>query len=171
MAASQPCRPGCPRPSPRCGRWGYKVGLHSAGIKPKLFASILPLVDWVGFDVKALPEQSTAITGVDGSKANWRSRHLLESGVVHECRTTVHWQLFDADSLWDMAQRLRRLVSNASPCNACAPRACSTTALPRAAHPTTSSGCGNAGSAVSVLRVARLVAGAPAAPAGPGLLE
>nr|WP_268993695.1 anaerobic ribonucleoside-triphosphate reductase activating protein [Stutzerimonas stutzeri] len=90
---------------------GYKVGLHSAGIKPKLFASILPLVDWVGFDVKALPEQSTAITGVDGSgKANWRSlEHLLESGVEHECRTTVHWQLFDADSLWDMAQRLRRL--------------------------------------------------------------
>ncbi len=90
---------------------GYKVGLHSAGIKPKLFAGILPLVDWVGFDVKALPEQSTAITGVDGSgTANWRSlEHLLESGVEHECRTTVHWQLFDADSLWDMAQRLRRL--------------------------------------------------------------
>lgn len=90
---------------------GYKVGLHSAGIKPKLFAGILPLVDWVGFDVKALPEQSTAITGVDGSgKANWRSlEHLLESGVEHECRTTVHWQLLDADSLWDMAQRLRRL--------------------------------------------------------------
>nr|WP_205346566.1 anaerobic ribonucleoside-triphosphate reductase activating protein [Stutzerimonas stutzeri] len=90
---------------------GYKVGLHSAGIKPKLFAGILPLVDWVGFDVKALPEQSTVITGVDGSgKANWRSlEHLLESGVEHECRTTVHWQLFDADSLWDMAQRLRRL--------------------------------------------------------------
>nr|WP_269151410.1 anaerobic ribonucleoside-triphosphate reductase activating protein [Stutzerimonas balearica] len=90
---------------------GYKVGLHSAGIKPKLFANILPLVDWVGFDVKALPEQSAAITGVEGSgKANWKSlEHLLESGVEHECRTTVHWQLFDADSLWDLAQRLRRL--------------------------------------------------------------
>ncbi|HAV87130.1 MAG TPA: anaerobic ribonucleoside-triphosphate reductase activating protein, partial [Pseudomonas sp.] len=90
---------------------GYKVGLHSAGIKPKLFANILPLVDWVGFDVKALPEQSAAITGVEGSgKANWKSlEHLLESGVAHECRTTVHWQLFDADSLWGLAQRLRRL--------------------------------------------------------------
>nr|WP_272888650.1 anaerobic ribonucleoside-triphosphate reductase activating protein [Stutzerimonas stutzeri] len=90
---------------------GYKVGLHSAGIKPKLFAQVLPLVDWVGFDVKALPEQSTAITGVEGSgKANWKSlEHLLESGVEHECRTTVHWQLFDANTLWDMAQRLRRL--------------------------------------------------------------
>ncbi|EIK53519.1 radical-activating enzyme [Stutzerimonas stutzeri TS44] len=88
---------------------GYKVGLHSAGIKPKLFRQVLPLVDWVGFDIKALPERSTLITGVEGSgRANWQSLdHLLESGVAHECRTTVHWQLFDAEQLWDMAQRLR----------------------------------------------------------------
>lgn len=90
---------------------GFKVGLHSAGIKPRLFRQVLPLVDWVGFDVKALPERSTLITGVEGSgKANWKSlEHLLESEVAHECRTTVHWQLFDADRLWDMAQRLRAL--------------------------------------------------------------
>src|SRR5690606_23011268 len=53
---------------------GFKVGLHSAGIKPKRFAKVLPLVDWVGFDIKAAPEYSTAITGVDGSgAANWHS--------------------------------------------------------------------------------------------------
>lgn len=90
---------------------GFKVGLHSAGIKPRLFNQVLPLVDWVGFDIKALPEHSTLITGVEGSgKANWKSlEHLLESKVAHECRTTVHWQLFDADRLWDMAHRLRAL--------------------------------------------------------------
>nr|WP_272891750.1 anaerobic ribonucleoside-triphosphate reductase activating protein [Stutzerimonas stutzeri] len=90
---------------------GFKIGLHSAGIKPRLFNQVLPLVDWVGFDIKALPEHSTLITGVEGSgKANWESlEHLLESNVAHECRTTVHWQLFDADRLWDMAQRLRAL--------------------------------------------------------------
>jgi len=90
---------------------GFKIGLHSAGIKPKLFRQVLPLVDWVGFDVKALPEHSRLITGVEGSgEANWKSLEaLLESGVDHECRTTVHWDLFDADRLWDMAQRLRRL--------------------------------------------------------------
>jgi len=89
---------------------GFKVGLHSAGIKPKLFRQILPLVDWVGFDVKALPEHCTAITGVQGSgEANWKSLEaLLESGVDHECRTTVHWQLLDTERLWDMAQRLRK---------------------------------------------------------------
>ncbi|KJH80135.1 anaerobic ribonucleoside-triphosphate reductase activating protein [Pseudomonas sp. KSR10] len=90
---------------------GFKIGLHSAGIKPRLFRQVLSLVDWVGFDVKALPEHSMLITGVEGSgKANWKSlEHLLESGVAHECRTTVHWQLFDADHLWDLAQRLRAL--------------------------------------------------------------
>lgn len=90
---------------------GFKVGLHSAGIKPRLFNQVLPLVDWVGFDIKALPEHSTLITGVEGSgKTNWKSlEHLLESKVAHECRTTVHWQLFDADRLWDLAQRLRAL--------------------------------------------------------------
>lgn len=89
---------------------GFKVGLHSAGIKPRLFRQVLPLVDWVGFDIKALPEHSTLITGVEGSgQANWKSlEHLLDSGVAHECRTTVHWHLFDADRLWQMAQRLRR---------------------------------------------------------------
>jgi len=90
---------------------GFKVGLHSAGIKPRLFRQVLPRVDWVGFDVKALPERSTLITGVEGSgQANWQSlEYLLDSGVAHECRTTVHWHLFDAGRLWDMAQRLRAL--------------------------------------------------------------
>ncbi len=90
---------------------GFKVGLHSAGIKPKLLREVLPLVDWVGFDVKALPEQSRLITGVDGSgEANWRSLGLLlESGVAHECRTTVHWHLLDAEHLWQLATRLRGL--------------------------------------------------------------
>lgn len=88
---------------------GFRVGLHSAGIKPWAFAWAAKAADWVGFDIKALPEQSTLITGVEGSgKANWKSLdHLLESGVEHECRTTVHWNLFDAGLLWDMAQRLR----------------------------------------------------------------
>ena len=89
-------------------RLGFKVGLHSAGIKPRLFRQVLPQVDWVGFDVKALPEHGTLITGVEGSgRANWQSLdHLLESGVAHECRTTVHWQLLDADRLWALASRL-----------------------------------------------------------------
>ena len=46
---------------------GFKVGLHSAGIKPGALRRVLPLCDWVGFDVKALEEDVPLITGVAGS--------------------------------------------------------------------------------------------------------
>ena len=32
---------------------GFKVGLHSAGIYPQRLQAVLPLVDWVGLDIKA----------------------------------------------------------------------------------------------------------------------
>jgi len=88
---------------------GYRIGLHSAGIKPAAFAKVVAAADWVGFDVKALPEHSQRITGVAGSgEANWLSlEHLLASAVDYECRTTVHWHLFNPEQLWALAQRLR----------------------------------------------------------------
>ncbi|MDF3866255.1 anaerobic ribonucleoside-triphosphate reductase activating protein [Pseudomonas denitrificans (nom. rej.)] len=88
---------------------GFHTGLHSAGIRPEAFARALPHADWVGFDVKGLAEDMDATTGVKRSGlANWRSLELLlESGVDHECRTTVHWQLFDLERLHRLAMRLR----------------------------------------------------------------
>ncbi|WP_460124208.1 anaerobic ribonucleoside-triphosphate reductase activating protein [Pseudomonas sp. S2_C03] len=90
---------------------GFRIGLHSAGIKPAAFAKALEGADWVGFDVKALPEDTQAITRVEGSgTANWRSlQYLLASGVDYECRTTVHWHLFEPERLLVLAQRLSAL--------------------------------------------------------------
>ena len=87
---------------------GFAVGLHSAGIKPAALARVLPLADWVGFDVKALAEDAPALTGVANSgRANWRSlQHLLDRGVEHEVRTTVHWQLLDPTQLLRLGERL-----------------------------------------------------------------
>ncbi len=34
---------------------------------------------------------------------------LLDSGVAYECRTTVHWRLFDSERLWRLATRLREM--------------------------------------------------------------
>ncbi|MFO6063142.1 anaerobic ribonucleoside-triphosphate reductase activating protein, partial [Pseudomonas aeruginosa] len=34
---------------------------------------------------------------------------LLDSGVAYECRTTVHWGLFDSERLWRLATRLRAM--------------------------------------------------------------
>lgn len=88
---------------------GYLVGLHSAGINPRLFEKVVDKVDWVGFDVKALPEDHEKITRISGSgQANWQSlKHLLNSGVSYEVRTTVHWQLLSADQLKRLAMRLK----------------------------------------------------------------
>lgn len=90
---------------------GFKVGLHSAGIKPGALRRVLPLCDWVGLDVKALEEEVPLITGVAGSgRANWESLELLlDSGVACECRTTVHWRLFDCQRLQRLGERLAAL--------------------------------------------------------------
>lgn len=70
---------------------GFKVGLHTGGCYPKRLAAVLPLLEWVGLDIKALPEDYPALTGVlqSGEQA-WQSlRLLLDSGIAHEVRVTI----------------------------------------------------------------------------------
>jgi pyruvate formate lyase activating enzyme len=71
---------------------GYKVGLHTGGPYPERLQRILSLLDWVGLDIKALEENYAKVTGVKGSGAKaWTSaRLLIDSGVAHDIRTTVH---------------------------------------------------------------------------------
>jgi pyruvate formate lyase activating enzyme len=80
---------------------GFQVGLHTAGMVPDRLAALLPLLDWVGFDVKAPWDRYDAVTGVPGSgaKAKASLALLLASGVAHECRTTWHAGLFDDAAL------------------------------------------------------------------------
>lgn len=71
---------------------GFRVGLHTAGPYPERLARLLPLVDWVGFDVKAPFSAYEKITGVSGSGGRARQSlvALVRSGVAFEVRTTVH---------------------------------------------------------------------------------
>ena len=89
-------------------RLRFRIGLHTAGAYPERLAEVLPLVDWVGFDVKAPFERYDRINGVPGSGAKAREslRLLIESGVDHECRTTVHPSLFDAPQLAALSESL-----------------------------------------------------------------
>ena len=70
-------------------RMGYLVGLHTAGTAPRMLARVLPLVDWVGMDLKADFSRHESITGVAGSAA--RARRSMEliasSGVAHQFHT------------------------------------------------------------------------------------
>jgi pyruvate formate lyase activating enzyme len=80
---------------------GFRIGLHTAGPLPERLEAVLPLVDWVGFDVKAPFAEYETITRVAGSgeRALASLRALIASGVDFEARTTVHPDLLDADAL------------------------------------------------------------------------
>ena len=80
---------------------GFRVGLHTAGPYPERLARLLPLVDWVGFDVKAPFSDYDRVTGVPGSGERAKASLLtfVESGVAADIRTTVHAALLRNDDL------------------------------------------------------------------------
>ena len=89
---------------------GFGVGLHTAGIYPRRLGRLLPLADWVGFDVKTLFSEYRAVAGVAAGARALESLHaVLESGVDCEFRTTVHPDLIEARTLRILAATLARL--------------------------------------------------------------
>lgn len=91
-----------------CRELGYKVGLHTAGIYPQRLNEVLHLVDWIGLDIKALPEDYDDITAVPNSAENaWRSLDLiLESKIDVTIRTTWNNQLFSKGRLETLQNQL-----------------------------------------------------------------
>jgi pyruvate formate lyase activating enzyme len=87
---------------------GFKIGLHTGGMVPKRLAELLPLVDWVGMDIKASFAAYPHITGVAGSGDHVLEglQQLIASGVEHEIRTTVHPALLADSDLVDIARDL-----------------------------------------------------------------
>lgn len=88
---------------------GLATGLHTAGIFPERLEQILPLLDWVGLDVKAPPdERYDRITGRAASARPFlRSLQLIQSsGVECELRTTVDPALLDERDCRDLQQAL-----------------------------------------------------------------
>ncbi len=89
---------------------GFRIGLHTGGAYPDRFADVLPLCDWVGFDVKTLAADYDALTATRGAGARaWTAlERLLESGVEYEVRTTLHWSLLSRDALLQLAEELAK---------------------------------------------------------------
>ncbi len=91
---------------------GFLVGLHTAGMHPGRLAVVLPLADWVGFDVKApFDERYDRLTGRPGSAevVSESLRLLLASGVDHQIRTTLDDTFLDEPAREDLARHLRDL--------------------------------------------------------------
>lgn len=80
---------------------GFRIGLHTAGPYPDRLAEVLPLIDWIGFDVKAAFDDYERITAVAGSgvKAKASLQQVLASGIAADIRTTVHGALLDRAAL------------------------------------------------------------------------
>jgi pyruvate formate lyase activating enzyme len=87
---------------------GFKVGLHTGGPYPKRLQRLLPQLDWVGLDIKALPEDYPQVTGAPGSgECAWQSLKLLiAAGIALEVRTTPMPGLDDDAYLQRLMQRL-----------------------------------------------------------------
>ncbi len=87
---------------------GFKVALHTAGTHPDRLRRLLPLLDWVGLDIKTSLEHYPQLTGITGSgvKAQESLALLLESGISHEIRTTVDPHLFSRKTLLELAEEL-----------------------------------------------------------------
>ena len=90
---------------------GYGVGLHTSGAYPRRLRAVLPLLDWVGLDVKAPAARYPAVTGVAASaEAAFASlRLVLESGVAVQVRTTVDPTLLSDDDVAELSAHLHVL--------------------------------------------------------------
>lgn len=80
---------------------GFRVALHTGGGYPERLLEVLPLLDWVGFDIKADAAHYDAITGAKGSafRAMRSAKLLLDSGVPHEFRMTYHSALLSEEAV------------------------------------------------------------------------
>lgn len=90
---------------------GFRVGLHSAGMYPQRLARVLPLLDWIGLDVKAPLAAYARITGAAGSGAavGESLRLILQAGVDYELRCTWHPDLLSAADLAALADEVTAL--------------------------------------------------------------
>ena len=87
---------------------GFAVGLHTGGACARRLERVLPLVDWVGFDVKAPARDYARTTRVRGSaEAAHASLDLLQrAGTACEIRTTVHGALTSRAGMVELAREL-----------------------------------------------------------------
>lgn len=87
---------------------GFKIGLHTAGCYPDRLTELLAVVDWIGLDIKSLPEHYVDLTLVEGSgAAAWTSlQRVVASRVKYEVRITIHPTLMPTDRLRVLVRQL-----------------------------------------------------------------
>jgi len=87
---------------------GFAVGLHTGGAYPRRLIELVPVLDWVGLDIKAPMLDYEAVTEVPSSGlAAFASLDLLtRMRVPFEVRTTVHLALTTPARLVQLAREI-----------------------------------------------------------------
>jgi pyruvate formate lyase activating enzyme len=90
---------------------GFGVGLHTAGAYPARLREALPFVDWLGLDIKAMPEGYQDITGKQASGAKaWQALEIaLEWGGELEVRLTVDPTTHTRDGVLSIVRRVQAM--------------------------------------------------------------
>lgn len=90
---------------------GFRIGLHTAGMYPNRLALLLPLLDWVGLDVKAPRAAYARIVGAptDAAAVYASLRMIMDSAIEHEVRCTWHPRLLDEADLRALVGDLREV--------------------------------------------------------------
>jgi pyruvate formate lyase activating enzyme len=101
-------QPALPQAVAEVKAMGFAVGLHTGGSSPDTLRRLLPLIDWIGLDIKAPRAAYDRITGVAGSgRAAWEALGFaLGSSVPYEIRTTCHPDLLTESDLGTLAREL-----------------------------------------------------------------
>lgn len=81
----------------RVREMGFGVGLHTAGVYPRALAKILPHTDWVGIDVKAMPDDYAAATGFGAGAKAWQSLDAVLEASAERADPALAAEAADAD--------------------------------------------------------------------------
>ena len=86
----------------------YRVAIHTSGVYPDHLRSVLPLLDWVGLDIKAPWEKYDLLTGRHGmvEPVQESLKLLLDSGISFECRTTCDPRYLTSKDILSVAEDL-----------------------------------------------------------------
>jgi len=89
----------------------YKIGLHTNGCDIAGLKRLLPLVDWIGLDIKAPKDRYDSITKTENSaKPAFESLDLIvKSGKEFEVRTTCDPRARDKEAILGLAAELAKL--------------------------------------------------------------
>ena len=92
---------------------GFKVALHTSGAYPDRLEQLLPMVDWIGLDIKApfdkyADASGTAVGFEMGKKAEQALDMILSFGTSLEVRTTTDPRIVTKKDILKMAEMLSK---------------------------------------------------------------